>query len=602
MRNHFSRAVQPRPPCYTASARVLRILCNMMNDHRTDTLLRLCETMPLWQLGVEGLNIRLMHAEQGLRTLTAAAPDALPVTVSGAVAAHILWSWQKHPLDRRLCGYVTALFAGHPSHDRTVALAHAVLQRSAVPPEYEAWRALADADPQGAMLRCINHIADEKHACFWLGQAFELCLAQPHDGLWEKAAQALPVFAGADILAARLQAEYRVCMLEQNHAEHADKVRSLLRRLEKEAGPLFGLWVAEMQVETALKCADTRAAHSVLQALWRQHPWHPSLTQGLYSLMHPAPLQHRTVRDNPPAILLYSWNKPGLLRRTLQTLRDSDMGNAPVFVLDNGSDRRPAAETAEDMQTMLETMRGQWPAQQLHTLRLPVNIGAPAARNWLLSLPQVRRHQWAVFLDDDILLPPQWLVPLMSAALENPRTATAGCTVLDHTPPYAVQCADFFLIPPDMGTRSFSDIEEQMHVYCNAAGSRSVLAGMHTRPCLSVSGCCHALNMRAVEECGPFDIRFSPTQFDDLERDIRCAQAGFATVYTGSVRIPHMQHSSMRQAGAPAKLGHIMGNKIKLEHLYPAGSVQAVREQALETARSDLLRKHSTLCRDIPAT
>lgn len=38
-------------------------------------------------------------------------------------------------------------------------------------------------------------------------------------------------------------------------------------------------------------------------------------------------------------------------------------------------------------------------------INVPVNIGAPAARNWLMKLSDVKACDWAIYLDDDILLP-----------------------------------------------------------------------------------------------------------------------------------------------------------------------------------------------------
>ncbi len=564
-----------------------------MNDPRTHVMLRLCDALPLWVLGVEGLHIRLMHLEHGLSVQVNNHAE------NQAMAAHLLWSWQKHPLDHRLCRLVTRLFAHASPHKASATLAANILNRSLVPHEYDAWRTQNRSDPQQAARNIAHHIKDDAHCCFWLNEALALCLDTAQEAYWDKALQALPQFPGVDILRRRMRAEWTIHAHLPRTADYAPQVDAELAALQDPSADIFALWCAEMQVESALRCQDTASACTVLEPLWRAHPWHPGLTLSLYELLHPKASCHRQLHDNPPAILLYSWNKTELLYRTLQSLRASDAAHTPVFVLDNGSESSPPGG---DMYTMLQNEASTWPHAQFAITRLPVNIGAPAARNWLLSLPDVRRHQKAVFLDDDILLPEKWLEPLLAVAIDSQHTATVGCAIMDHTPPHAVQCADYYTIAPDLGQRSFTDLDEHIHIYCNAATNRSVLASTHTRPCLSVSGCCHIINMDSVEKCGAFDVRFSPSQFDDLERDIRCAQGGYYTIFTGSVRIAHMQHSSMRQATNPEKQGHIMGNKIKMEHLYPAATMQRIREHTLTAARNDLLRKHTALCDIYPVS
>ena len=113
----------------------------------------------------------------------------------------------------------------------------------------------------------------------------------------------------------------------------------------------------------------------------------------------------------------------------------------------------------------------------------------------------------------------------------------------------------------------------------------------YTRACVSVTGCCHLLNMQAVHAAGPFDVRFNPSQFDDFERDIRSSIAGWPTYYAGQVCIRHLQHSSLRQAISVPQQAHIMGNKMKLEFLQNKQQLAQMRKQALQVAREDLLRK-----------
>ena len=91
-------------------------------------------------------------------------------------------------------------------------------------------------------------------------------------------------------------------------------------------------------------------------------------------------------------------------------------------------------------------------------LHLPVNIGAPAARNWLLRQPEAEASAFAVFLDDDVVLPPRWLRRLLGAAQGNPEAGAAGCRIVSATPPPCLQSADYQLFAPANEARTFRDM------------------------------------------------------------------------------------------------------------------------------------------------
>ena len=109
-------------------------------------------------------------------------------------------------------------------------------------------------------------------------------------------------------------------------------------------------------------------------------------------------------------------------------------------------------------------------------------------------------------------------------------------------------------------------------------GSQDKQLSAYTRPCLSVCGCCHWLRLdKAHGGMQFFDVRFTPSQFDDLERDMRLGLQGQQIVYTGKVRIKHVQHSSLQQAHDRKRSTHIFGNKIKLEHLFTEAQLNTLR-------------------------
>lgn len=406
------------------------------------------------------------------------------------------------------------------------------------------------------------------------GNPGKLNLAHNQEAL-QNLLRTLPDFAGKEFVAARYQAEY---LLQSSPPDALNLIATL-------PDQLFWGW----KCLALLEADQTSLDLGLLKKLWQKYFWHTNLTLALHDLLYPSSaLSGQAISADGssaaslPPILLYSWNKRDVLYDTLVSLRASGTGAAPVFVLDNGSSDGSAA--------MLAAQKDLW-GTPFTIINLPSNVGAPAARNWLLSLPQVKQATSTIFLDDDVILTPDWLNSLLNTAAANPGFGAIGCRVTDHIPPYGIQAADFYLLAAAEATHSFTDLEEEIFPFCPATGQTSNFLFSYTRPCASVTGCCHLLNMQAIAEAGAFDVRFNPSQFDDLERDLRSTLAGWPTIYHGQTVIRHVQHSSLRQALSLPQQAHIMGNKIKLEFLLDKTKAAKLRDQTLQRVKDDLLRK-----------
>lgn len=534
----------------------------------------LFNAIPTLEYGAIGVDHQWRHIITALQT-TGASPELNLILNKFAVELAV-WALQDSPLDSRLLNLSCDL---NVHSDCTNGLpVNAWHSLATVPdmtsPEFVEWKQVTDA---GGIRSALPKPADDSpHRLYWLHAGWEKALASGNLDLAKDIINSLPKdLPERAALHARLTAEWSI------HALPPDKALEAVHSVKHHG---FTLWRTRQTAELLRQLGDRKTATSLYQDLWNVIGFHPNLSLHLYELLAPKKSVRNPEHADAPAIVIYSWNKAEQLRQTLKSLRESETGSAPVFVLDNGStDGTPA---------VLDEAEKLWDAALFQRITLPINIGAPAARNWLLSLPEIKAHPWVAFLDDDIILPPDWLTELWTTATANPQAGAVGCTVTDHTPPHQIQCADFNLLPQEQGQRSFADLQEHTFVYANAAGANDASLTQYIRPCMHVSGCCHLINMRAIETCGGFDLRFSPSQFDDLERDIRSCLAGFHSVYNGNVRIRHMQHSSLRQANTRAKNGHIYGNKIKLEHIYSNREISTLREKMRTIVREDL--KHKT--------
>lgn len=321
-------------------------------------------------------------------------------------------------------------------------------------------------------------------------------------------------------------------------------------------------------------------ARQVLRQSLTRSPWRVSqwlrlhdLERGLHQALAPLP--------GPVAILLYTWNKARELEETLASLAASDLtlgnGEARVWVLDNGS--------TDDTPSVLAQWRDRL-GERLTVLRLPVNVGAPAARNWLLSLPEVRRCPYLVFLDDDVTLPPDWLLRLGAGLAACPEASVWGCRVVDEANPLVAQSVDLTPAPSTDQPLALSSLHQ---------GQPDLGQFCYLRPCVSVTGCCHLLREADLDKTGGFDIRFSPSQYDDLERDLRLGLAGGFAAYQGHLSVRHKRRSGAAAERTAADLGNATANTHKLITKHSADDLLRVREQGEAILERDLLLKMERL-------
>ncbi|MHC1752385.1 glycosyltransferase [Humidesulfovibrio sp.] len=537
---------------------------------------KLRPALPQWAMGLE---------EPGLaRYLSLAALGSADADVVASGVGLALWSWQRAPLDPQRIELLRQTLADSPSGRFAAALA----ARTAGGPDAAELGAVLASGGMGLILRVLlPRLRDAATGLAWLAPAW--------DGLLRLGGAELPL-AALDACAwpeallplrARLAAEVKFL-----YAAPALALEALEALVAVDAAGLFAAWAAYLRAELHLRLGELQAGRAGLAGLFAALPWHTHLGLKLHDLLVPPPVA--APADTARAVILvYSWNKAALTRQTLESLARTDYCDARILALDNGS--TDGGGEGEGTGEVMEACAGLFPPGVLRVIRLPVNVGAPAARNWLISQPEVQAALFAVFLDDDVLLPERWLARLLGAAQANPQAGAAGCRIVSATPPPCLQSADYQLFAPSGQARTIRELPEHVNIFDNCAGALDVGLFTYARPAAHVSGCCHALRVEVLREHGGFDIRFSPTQFDDLDRDLRSAEAGRPAVYAGDVAIAHVQHSSLAKAKGPAAMGQIFGNKIKLEGKHPREVVDAAFRAGLAALWDDLGRKWRVL-------
>lgn len=351
-------------------------------------------------------------------------------------------------------------------------------------------------------------------------------------------------------------------------------------------------------------------------ALWsavlRRRPWH---TQLLLTAHDYAEKRHQPrPLPGPAAALFYSWNKARDLDAALASLADSHgglpEGLALVACLDNGStDATPE---------VLRRWKERW-GERFLPVTLPVNVGAAAARNWLASLPEVRALPYAAYVDDDALLPPHWLGHLGSAVHHYPDAAVWGCRVVHAHDPWDMQCGPLHLQPlfngdpqsplpgepepaadtaPEVAFSSLLAEGQPFRLTDQFCSGPDCGAHAYMRPCASVTGCCHLFRTEELAAQG-FSLNFSPSQYDDAQRDLCMLQQGRMACYTGFCTVRHAKRTGQGTKTASglsaAAYGNGLGNRYKLHGCFDAAAIAtcvqheyAILQQDLQTRRTRL--------------
>ncbi|OLN29562.1 Glycosyl transferase, group 2 family protein [Desulfovibrio sp. DV] len=388
-----------------------------------------------------------------------------------------------------------------------------------------------------------NEIRNDRHALFWLHIALRRAVLQRD---FDQAAILADRVLTGDLVPLGHKIAGDLALLDARPAQAMGHYAALQAKAPWPGG-LFRQGLA------ALAAGDAPAARDHLAALVLATPEHVSAMLALADLVSGRG-QARSLLPGSLSVALYTYNKADDLDRTLESLFASDLttsaGPGRVYLLDNAStDATPE---------VVATWTGRVGQDRLTGIRLPVNIGAPAARNWLAADARVSRAEYVAYLDDDVDLPGDWLGRLAAAAEAYPGAGVWGCHVADARNPAIAQGIDGLLLPgPPRGHDGpfLSDLHAQGFDYGGFA---------HLRPCLTVMGCCHLFRRGRLLGAGGFDIRYSPSQYDDVDHDLRLFLAGTPPVYQGHLTVAHRRPAPALAPVRPEQLAGGQANWHKL--------------------------------------
>ncbi len=490
----------------------------------------------------------------------------------------LLAVWESDPLNASAASNVLQLHRIHPVCSAQMIAFIQLISKTSLPAEVQEYqRIMSLADRAPAMQYVEAKTKADPQNIFWLRSSILLGLSEAKFAWLER--WLLNSSAVAKPLQQGFIGDTNFAM--GNYEKAAKHYMIALR-----AFPSL-VW-RERLGDALYECGSKDAALDQWDMVLAQRPWHTSLLLKRFDVKHGRDLPGE-LPEGQGAILFYTWNKADCLNTALASVAASDIGDARIIVFDNGS-----TDTTPDVINAWQDKLG----ARMHTFRAPCNIGAPAARNWLLAMPETKDCDWVAYLDDDAEVPTDWLRRLGAAMKAYPNHPVYGCRVVNHDNQLITQSADFHLIeggvlgsmqggengaePGHIQRFSISNIQGEGFDFNNFS---------FVRPCASVTGCCHLFRREALDAVGGFDLRFSPSQFDDLEHDIRLALQGKWPIYQGHLRVKHMRQSGNSAATNVVSRMSIWANMFKLQTKYTHEEYEIIRLTEHELLLQDVMQK-----------
>jgi GT2 family glycosyltransferase len=246
-------------------------------------------------------------------------------------------------------------------------------------------------------------------------------------------------------------------------------------------------------------------------------------------------------------IIVLNWNGLADTLACLASLARLDYPAHEVVVVDNGStdDSVAAVRANYPRVTLIETGE---------------NLGYVGGNNVGLEYARAMGADYALLLNNDTEVAPDFLRLLVEAAEANPATGIVGPTI-------------YYFDRPNVVWSAGGDIDWRRG-RTRMIGLDEVDQGQfgHTlRPVDFVTGCAMLIKMSLVEQVGLLDARFF-AYYEETEWCVRAARAGFKILHVPQAKIWHKILPEDREA-SPQVQYYMTRNRLLLLKLSETGAV-----------------------------
>jgi GT2 family glycosyltransferase len=213
-------------------------------------------------------------------------------------------------------------------------------------------------------------------------------------------------------------------------------------------------------------------------------------------------------------LIVLAWNRWDLTRRCLDSLRATDLSEAEVLLVDNGS----SDETAGELE------RYDW----LRVIRNPENLGFVRGNN--IGIGAADPTSDIVLLNNDVeFIQQDWLTRLRSCAHSLPEIGVVGCRL--RLSDGRLLHAGTYILPETIWGQQVGSLEKDVGQYSISREVEGIVFA------------CAYLKREVISAIGGLSEDFQ-SYFEDTDYCLRAAQAGFKTYVCGEVTLIHDEHGS----------------------------------------------------------
>ena len=216
------------------------------------------------------------------------------------------------------------------------------------------------------------------------------------------------------------------------------------------------------------------------------------------------------------SLIVVNWNRRDLLERCLSSLLRTDYPDFEIIVVDNAS-RDGSVDFARSL-------------SDVQVVANERNLGFAGGSNVGL---RTARGAIRILLNNDIVVPSDWLQPLVNAFVDDLDIAIAGCKILSR---------EERVIQHVGGKLSYPTAFPQ-HEGCGEE-DRGQYSGV--RDVEYVTGAVFAIRETVLGEIGYLDERFFPGYFEEVDFCRRARERGHRVVCVSESTVEHLESQTMK--------------------------------------------------------
>jgi GT2 family glycosyltransferase len=269
-------------------------------------------------------------------------------------------------------------------------------------------------------------------------------------------------------------------------------------------------------------------------------------------------------------LIVLAWNRWDLTERCLTTLFGTDLGDAEVLVVDNGS----MDETPARLSRLQEEGR-------IRALFLPRNLGFVRGNN--AGIEAAAPGSDVVLLNNDLVFAQRdWLARLRACAHAADDVGIVGCRLIQ--PNGRLLHAGTYILPDTMWGQQIGSAEKDLGQYtCDRDVEGIVFA-------------CAYIRREVIAAIGGLALDFE-SYFEDTDYCLRARAAGFRTRLCGGVTLVHDEHGSTRDSGTLMPL--FEASRKTFRDKWQARLAARYRHELLWQSIMNFPSGYATSCRDL---